>query len=73
MRYTELKNLAMSDMKPFLDRGNRLSDLAMQGCVDPVGSRSFRQLPSLVFLLAFTLHLQAVLKDSLKEGAMLRI
>ena len=63
----------MSPMKPTLDRRNRLSDLAMQRCVDPVGSRSFRLLPSLVFLLAFTLHLQAVLNDSLKEGAMLAL
>ena len=62
----------MSPMKAILDRRKRLNDLAMQGCVDPVGSRSFSQLPSLVFLLAFTLHLQAVLNDSLKEGAMLR-
>ena len=61
-------------MKATLERQKPLNYFDILGVVEPVGSRSLTQLPSHVFLLAFTSQWQAVLKEEavLKEGAILK-
>ena len=62
----------MSPIKATLERRKCLKDLDIQGVVELVGRRSWRHFPSCVFLLVFTLQRQAVLNESLKEGAIHR-